>query len=230
MAKKDTLKELPPEERIKRLKEIEKEKKREIEEAHKLLQESEEELTEEHRWKEKVPIPEVAKEDLEELSQEGKQLLKLHKGLRGKLPAEEEKETVTPRRKKDSLEETVEQEKIALSREAQGLEYGSSRESRFGMEYKAVSERPLGELYQDALALKHSVQEKGYVSRDDERRAEYLTGVVEDRLRAAEEGEYSMTKDIARAASLMMRIGEEIQTVYHRKSDNPTEHNWYKGR
>lgn len=230
MAKKDDLKNLPPEDRIRKLKELEKEKKKEIEEAHKLLRESEEELTEKHKWKEKIPIPEVAKEELEELSEEGKQLLKLHKGLRVKPPAEEEKETVAPRRRKGGLEETVEQEKVTLPREAQGMEYGPQRESQFGMEYRPLSEKPLGELYQDALALKQSVDEKGYISRADEQRAEYLTGVVEDRLRSAEEGEYSLTKDTARAASLMMRIGEEIQTVYKRKSDQPVEHSWYKGR
>ena len=229
MAKKDDLKDLPPEERIKKLKEIEKEKKKEIEEAHKLLRESEDELTEKHNLKQRIPIPEIAKEELEELSEDGKELLRIHKGLRAK-PPEKEKEVIVPRKRKGGLEEAVEQEKGTLLREAQGIEYGPQRESTFGVAYRPLSEKPLGELYQDALALKQSVDEKGYVSKADEQRAEYLTGVVEDRLRSAEEGEYSLTKDTARAASLMMRIGEEIQTVYRRKSDQPTEHSWYKGR
>ncbi len=59
----DDLKKLSPAERLKKLKEIELEKKKEIEEAQKLLIETADELDEEERKKENMPIPQVAATD-----------------------------------------------------------------------------------------------------------------------------------------------------------------------
>ena len=52
----DDLKNVPPEERIKKLKELEEKKKKEIEEAQKAIRESEQEITEKRKWEDKVPI------------------------------------------------------------------------------------------------------------------------------------------------------------------------------
>lgn len=65
MADVDTedLKKLSPAERLKRLKEIELQKKKEIEEAQKLLRDTSEEIEEEEKKKENIPIPQVAATD-----------------------------------------------------------------------------------------------------------------------------------------------------------------------
>ena len=73
---------LPPEEKIKRLKELEKKKKKEIEEAQKMLRETEKELTEREEWKRKVPIPQVAAESMGEMSEAEKEIIRAHKGLK----------------------------------------------------------------------------------------------------------------------------------------------------
>src|SRR3989338_11521327 len=88
----DDIKKLPPEERIKKLKELEKQRKKEIEEAQKKIKESEDELRERRKWKEKVPIPEFAQEGFGGLSEEAKDILKQHRGVKEKLleqPAEQ---------------------------------------------------------------------------------------------------------------------------------------------
>ena len=104
----DALKDLPPEERIKKLKELEEKKKREIAEAEELIKESEKEMTGRDDWLRKVPIPEIGKEDLSGLGVEGKELLKTHKGISEEEVVEEESVV----KKEESLEETIGQENI----------------------------------------------------------------------------------------------------------------------
>ncbi len=232
---KDELKGLPPEERIRQLKELEKKKKQEIEEAQKLIRESEQELDERQKWKEKVPIPEVAKEELEGLSEEGKVLLKVHKGLKDKKTAEsEEKEEtaevpVSRRGRRESLEETVAQEQL-IAQQAQNVEYGLRPGRPLDVDYTArLSQRPVEQLYQEVTGIRREAEEKGYLSREDVRRAEYLTGAIEEKFRAADEGKYSFTQETARAASLTQQVGMELQSLY-KKGIEVREKDWYKGR
>ena len=75
------LSKFPPEERIKKLKELEKKKKEEIAQARKEIKESEDELTERQKWTDKVPIPQFAQEDLVGLSNEAKEMLKASRQL-----------------------------------------------------------------------------------------------------------------------------------------------------
>lgn len=72
------LKKLSPDERIKRLKELEEARKREIEEAEELIKETVQEL-EEAEEKKKIPIPEARATDLSTVQTvEGKQLVSTH--------------------------------------------------------------------------------------------------------------------------------------------------------
>jgi len=67
VAKLKELRNLLPEERIKRLKEIEEKNRKEIEEAHKLMQESEVEIVEDQKEKEQIPIPQLKVADIDML-------------------------------------------------------------------------------------------------------------------------------------------------------------------
>ncbi|MBI2146020.1 hypothetical protein HYU22_01615 [Candidatus Woesearchaeota archaeon] len=229
----DDLKNLPPEARIKKLRELEKQRKREIEEAQEKIRESEDELVEQRKWKEKVPIPEVAKEELEGLGEEGKDLLKVHKGLKEKKESDEAPAAPVSKRsarsgsaQSQSLEETVEQEAVPLAADAKDIEYGMKTAAERGMDYGPLRQKPMAEIYQEAVSLKTTVQEKGYISKDDERRAEYLTGIVQERIEASETGKYSFTDEAARAASLTQMVGWSIQNAY--KRGMPMEKNWYR--
>lgn len=237
----ENLKNLPAEERLKKLKELEKKKKQELAEAEKEIRESQNEITERKKWADKVPIPEVAKEELEGLSAEGKQLLRTHKGTKEK-PKEdssekEEKEEKERKKEKQTsrgaskLEETLWQEKAARVPEAMNVEYGASNKPPFpgiSGEYKPLSQQPTMNLYQEMNSMKQAIEEKGYISRADERKAEYLSGIVEERMKGADRGTYSFTEETARAASLTQRLGHSIRNAYQRGSS--FEHDWYKGR
>ncbi|MDO8656034.1 MAG: hypothetical protein Q7K45_02240 [Nanoarchaeota archaeon] len=232
----ENLKNLPAEERLKKLKELEKKKKQEIEEAQKQIKDSESEITEKKKWVDKVPIPEVAQENLEGLSAEGKQLLKTHKGTKEKMKEEDAPETTEKKKteKKDktvsNLEETILREKVTLPPEAMAMEYGAQNTPRpgFGSDYKPLSERSVTELYQEIGALHKGVESKGYISRSDERKAEYLSGIVQERQEAAKQGTYTFSEETARAASITLQVAHSIKEAY--KKGSTFEHDWYKGR
>lgn len=229
---KEDLKKLPPEERIKRLKQLEEEKKREIEEAHQGIRESEEEIKEERKWKEKVPIPEVAQDTLENLSEGGKELLRVHKGVRKNAPKEDDEKKPSKIRKQGEggLEEAVEKEKTPPLGPAM-MDYGQQQAAAMNIEYTLqLSRRPVSDLYKEMSDINRSVQEKGYLSSEQERRVEYLTGAVEEKFKAVEDGRYSFSEDAARAASLTQQIGTTMQNVYKKDKGSAFEHDWYKGR
>lgn len=230
----ENLKRLPPEERIKKLKELEQKKKQEIEEAQREIRDSQNEITDKKKWVDKIPIPEVAKEDLEGLSAEGKQLLKTHKGAKEKSKEDSsEKEEGEGKKERQSrgasrLEETLLQEKSARASEVANIEYGQAAKPSFSAEYKPLSQQPTMNLYQEMNSVKQAIEEKGYISRADERKAEYLSGIVEERMKGANQGTYSFTEETARAASLTQMLGHSIKDAYKRGSS--FEHDWYKGR
>jgi hypothetical protein len=59
----DDLKNLPPEERIRKLKEIEEKKKKEIKDAQDEIKRSEDEIIEMEKWNEKVLLPDIVEND-----------------------------------------------------------------------------------------------------------------------------------------------------------------------
>lgn len=102
------IKKLSPEERIRRLKELEDARKREIEEAEELIKETTEELAEEKR---KIPIPEARATDMSTLDTvEGKQLVATHHFL----ASEEKQEAQVAPQQKKSLEEVAGEEAAGL--------------------------------------------------------------------------------------------------------------------
>ncbi len=227
-----SIKNLPPEERIKKLKELEAKRKKEIEEAQKLIRETEEEMDDRWKWKEKVPIPQVAKEDLKDLSPEEKDILKTHKGLTEK--AEESTPDTAPEKRKHepatdkeagsgksrSLEETISQEQIQLLQLARNSQYEITAPlgKPLPEEYLSqLSQRPMGQLYQEMASINREFEEKGYLSREDERRVEYLTGAVQEKIKAVEAGRYSLTEEVALAASLTQSLGSMLRDAYKRK-------------
>lgn len=214
------IKKLRPEERIRKLKELEQKKKKEIEEAHRLIKETEEELSGEQRRREKVPIPEVAKEDMEGLSEEGRELLKVHKGLRERRIVEESEETTTPppttRRRRSPLEEAV-KEARELPPQARGVEYAAAPVG-FGTAAKSFYEMSMQELQENVYKATKAAEELGYATRDQVKLAYYAMSEVEKRLEAAEEGHYSLTEEAARAASLTKQLGAHVQNLYRSKS------------
>lgn len=246
----DDVKNLPPEERIKKLKELEQKRKKEIEEAQKIIKESEKELTERRKWKDKVPIPEVAKEDLEGLSETAREILKVQKGVKEKVEraAEEsasasegggtsgegkEKGKDQRTEKSKSLEETVAREKVTMKGEnvVYGIPFrGPTPQQLLNAEYTvALSQRPAENLYQEVRAVTQRATEKGYFNQDEQRQVAYWTSAMERKLQDVEEGKYAMsTEEVARATSLIEEARGKMVGAYKGDRVERKGHDWYK--
>ena len=196
----------PPEERIKKLKELEKKRKKEITEAQKIIKDSEQELNEQRKWKEKVPIPQVARTLFKDLSAEEKEIIEAHKGIKGE-PEEGVEEILAGEISGESLEE-IASKQVEIPLEVRESEYVA-----------ILSERPMGDIYGEMKNIREDVEGKGYISREEERRIEYLASAVEQKVEDVETGKYSFTEDVARAASLTRQIGGTLMNAYHHGKD-----------
>lgn len=214
------LKELPPEERIKKLKELEQQKKKEIEDAQKQIKESESELSERQKVKEKIPIPEVAAADLKELTEQAQEIVRTHRGLRKENKnqsagieevAEEEtnKKSSSKSSSKAGLEELTAQERADFDRgQLLQAEY-----TRF------LSQKPMQSLYEEVRGIKAAVEDKGYINHEEERRIAYLSSAVERKVQDVQAGRYSFTEDVAMAASLTLQMGSKLKSLYRSEEE-----------
>lgn len=240
------MKRLPPEERIKRMKELEQKRKKEIEDAQKIIKESEKELTERKKWKDKVPIPEVAKEDLEGLSETAREILKVQKGVKekaetateesaaeGNVSVSGEKKEKLVTKKGMSLEETVAREKVTMKGEnvVYGIPFrGPTPQQLLNAEYTvALSQRPAENLYQEVRAVTQRATEKGYFNQDEQRQVAYWTSAMERKLQDVEEGKYAMsTEEVARATSLIEEARGKMVGAYKGDRVERKGHDWYR--
>jgi len=204
----DELKNLPPEERIKKLKQLEEQKKKEIEDAQKQIKESEKELTEKHKQKEKIPIPEVASNDIESLSEEEKVIVRTHRGLKKEKKEEVEEKVLKAEKKEGSDLEQLARERVEIPLELLQSEYTLK-----------LSQKPMQDLYSEMTKLTQNVEEKGYINAEEQRRAQYLSSAVERKLEDVESGKYSFTGSVAVAASLTLQMGLKLKDVYQRSND-----------
>ena len=202
------LQNLPAAERIKRLKVIEENKKKEIAQAQKLIQESEDELTEVKKWEDKVPIPQVAKEDMKDASAAEKEILKAHRGFTEE-KKEDKKVEPLPKVKEAALEEMVKDSKFAASPEMMQSQYTLQ-----------LSQAPIKNLYQEMANIYKQVQDKGYLNSEEQSRVQYLSSAVEKKSEDVDAGRYSFSENVARAASLTQQLGEKLWGVYkHGKNE-----------
>lgn len=138
----EDLKKLSPEERIKILKELEKSKKNEIDEARKLIVQSEGEIEEEAEIRKHVPIPQVKAVNIEGLfSTEEKQLFKATRFV-DERRREEPEAVLEEAVKKEEPREHVEQRQYQIRQQ--------------------ITEQTR-DIYNRA---KQEVEEKGYMSND----------------------------------------------------------------
>jgi hypothetical protein len=124
----DDLDKLPPEERIKKLKELEKKQKEEIKKAQDLIKKSEEELEEKEEEKRKIPVPLLKSVDIEHLfGGEEKDLFETKRYVKKEKP----------------LEETVVEEKPKLTQEQVEqlqVQYSVQRNTEMDKIYNRVKE------------------------------------------------------------------------------------------
>jgi len=203
---KEDLVGLSPAEKIKKLKEIEQKKKKEIEEAHQLIQESEQELSAEEEWKRKVPIPQVARDDFSDATAEELEMQSAHRGA-----------SVQGTALEDELEKKAKQVGESISwKEQEGTETleqltGSASRTISGLantDYAAhLSQQPIDKLRSDVYKIIDTASEKGYFSEDDQRKLEYHIAGIDMKMDAAESGTYkSFSEQVAQEASEVKKL------------------------
>ncbi len=157
MAEIEEIKKLSPEERIKRLKKLEDEKRKEIEEAQKLMKESVVELEREEKIKKEIPIPQVKAVDIGGLfTKEEKQLFATKRYEDSKLRGEEQHEEEQGVQEK-TLEDEIQVAQIQLTREQldEQRQYGE----------RLAAEQP-NQLYQLAREAYDEFRETGTVDQE----------------------------------------------------------------
>ncbi|NQV91048.1 hypothetical protein HQ489_01095 [Candidatus Woesearchaeota archaeon] len=221
MAKND-FKNLSPQERLKKLKELEQEKKKEIAEARKLIKESEKDITAEHQFKEKVPIPEVGLENLQGLSEEGRQLLMVLKDLKEKKNPKSVKETKKVV-SEESLEETI-QRIDPIPIHVKNTEYALH-----------LSQRPMQDLQNQMAGIYEISQERGYMTQEDQKKVAYISAGVHHKMEAIDNGLYTTSDDLTSKVKATKELsahmlGGNPDHVYHATGTKETQRDRYTGR
>ncbi len=144
----DEVKKLPPEERIKRLKELTEKHKKEIEDAQKLAKQSEEESNEIKKELDQIPIPQLKAVDIDDLfSPEAQQMFATKRFTETKSRRQKEEEETEKTEK--ALEERIQEEKI------------TKQELREQRQY--IEHLTLDQTKDKAMELYQLAQEKGYL-------------------------------------------------------------------
>jgi hypothetical protein len=146
-------------------------------------------------------------ERIGEMSEAEKEIIKAHKGLKEVEEVVEEGEPVEKKEEEEglALEETVARERAELPAELMESEYAIK-----------LSQEPMENIQQEITNIYQAVEEKGYISQEEERRVEYLSAATERKLEDIEAGKYSLTEEVAEAALLTKRMGKKLREMYQR--------------
>ena len=167
MAELDELKKLPPEERIKRLKELEEKKKKELDEAIDLIKQSEVEAEDKEKIRQEIPLDQLKAADMSALgSGEERQIFATKRFQEAKLTVTEDTED-EKKKEETSLEETVQVETPRLTPEqvAQHETYGQQLAQRMNVP----------QIQHELYDINKQADEQGYMSQQMQERK---TGLI----------------------------------------------------
>ena len=219
------LKKLSPEERIKKLKEIEEKNKEEIKKAQKLMKESEVEIEEEQKSKRNIPIPQLRSVDVTTLFGKGtqeqdmletKQFIskrsskeKKEKELEEKLtPEQEQTLDVTIENERDRLRESQEQAALYQSgMAAQQRQYQSTLT-------KELVEGTSSDIYNMVKSAYEESKGTGYVSADQMEKINAASQAALSKLDAMVDGDYQASKQATDALVASARIAKSMRDKY----------------
>ena len=217
------IKELPPEDRIKRLKELQKKKEQEIAEAKKKIQDSEDEITERQKWLDKVPIPELMKDDLEGVSAEAKLALKEWKGLKEKKEQEPETEV---EHKEESLEETIEGETPQTL--PPNINYGLQEQFAPNAQYvQDLISTPLEELHGRIDQVYNIAKEQGYMNQEQQQFILNANSALDEKIESYGRGPATLSEKVSQASTLRQTTGRLLDHQY--TTHTSVQKDWYSG-
>lgn len=157
---------LPPKVRLRKLKEIEEKKKKEVEEARKEIKKSQKQISEEKERRSKLLIPGVELEDLEIFARAQQELAKgllAPKGARVHENDDEEGDEDDTEHEQGDGEESLED----VVRDAPGSHAANAMYGSGGVhDYQSVSyfqHKPIEEVYHQIKSLHTEFEERGYI-------------------------------------------------------------------
>ena len=199
------LKKLSPKERAEKLKELQKKDKEEIEQAQKLLQETEEEITRQEEV-EKIPIPQLKSVDIGALfSPEEKELFKA-------------KRFATESPKEEENEETKPAERAELERIAEEAPRLSQEEAAAQAQYlDQLSQKPAEELYNKIKSIYQEVKASGEITPNQMNDLNTIEYANRRKMHDIQAGKYTeVTQETAREMILTEKMKSWLQESYGR--------------
>ncbi len=209
------LKSISPEERLRKLKEIEEKNRKEIEAAQKLMKDTEAELKEQNELREKIPIPQVTAGTIEQLqTAEEKAMFVRVRQISGRQKEETSETEAAPAQEESESLETITAAAPALENlPAAAQEYVLN-----------LSQQPFQALYQEMRTFHEAAAERGYLSADQMSRITYLGIALEQKVAAIETGQYKTpSEEIAEKTSAIQQWREDMQRMYHAESYTPRQ-------
>lgn len=196
----ERLKRLPPEERVKKLKEVAEKKKKEIEEAQTLMRSSEAEITTKKNFEEKIPIPQLIGEGNVMTSGEEREMLRVHRfaGKQQEQRAKEQPRKTLVRVKETTLDDAVSDAPMMQTE-------GRSASAEYMRGFQDAVMRPIRDFYVELQQINQRVDNQGYVRQEEMRRIEYITAIAEKK----EEAGYK-----APEVGIVHMIGEKLKAMY----------------
>lgn len=210
----EDLKNLSPDERIKRLKEIQERRKQEIEQAQELMTLTEEELKQREKEREQLPIPQLKSDTFENLLGEtDREMFRMKRFTSEKIIDSDKKSsgtaTTTQQLEEVPLEET-------LRRDAPQL----SADQRAAMEkeqyVKQLAMLPAQQLYNAIKGIQESYHSSGIIT--DQQRGELysLDKAMQEKADAIRAGEYNPSEYIKKEVDAGSSIINKLMRDYER--------------
>ncbi len=197
----DELKKLSPQERIKKLKELQKKDKEEIEKAQKLILESEEDIVREEQVR-KIPIPQVKAVDIDSLfSAEEKELFKAKRFVEER--REEEKPAPAPLKERALEEVAAEAEILKAEEERAHTQYLTQ-----------LSQQPTDKIYSKMKEIYNEVKAAGQITQGQMEEINNISYANVRKLDDIRSGRYSPTQEVAHEMVVTQRMKNWLQSMY----------------
>ena len=204
----DDLKKLTPEERIKKLKELEKKRKDEIERAQKLIKQSEEELEDDENQKRDIPVPQLKSIDIESLfTDEEKKLFATKRFIepKSKIDTGDAKEEKREKRLEEEIRETPAARHAVMEAEKQYL--------------LKLSELPQRDLYREVKDIYKDVTQQGELTAEQKDKIYNIRDAMQIKRDAVQEGEYNLTEAVARQMDITYGMIKKMKDRYKGMGD-----------
>ncbi len=211
----EDLKNLSPDEKIKRLKEIQERRKREIEEAQELMSLTEEELKQTEKEREQIPIPQLKSDTFENLLGEtDREMFRMKRFTIEKSTISDDKKTSGTSTTDQLLEEVPLEE--TLRRNAPQL----STDQRAAMErnqyVKELSMVPTPQLYNAIKSIQENYKTTGILTGAEREQLYSLNKAMDEKADAIRAGEYNPSEYIMREVDAGSNIINKLMKDYER--------------